>query len=78
MRMAHFDATRGVIECCACRRSRRLDEAFTLWRAGVVVFAVCEQCLVTHDLVIRPTDAGIQMRVVRRSATDTEHGGGTR
>jgi hypothetical protein len=59
---AQADAERGVLECRMCRRHGRLDEALTLWRNGVLVFAVCERCARSHDVLIRPTDAGIEVR----------------
>jgi hypothetical protein len=69
------DAERGVIECRMCRRRGPLDEALTLWRNGVLVFALCDRCAGSHDVVIRPTDAGIEVRgrtrgpLIVRSAT---------
>jgi hypothetical protein len=56
------DAERGVIECRMCRRSGPLDESLTLWRTGVLVFAVCDRCSRSHDVLIRTTDAGIEVR----------------
>ena len=59
---AQADAERGVLQCRMCRRHGNLDEALTLWRNGVLVFAVCERCSSSHDVLIRPTDAGIEVR----------------
>ena len=56
------DADRGVIECRMCRRRGALEEALTLWRNGVLVFAVCDRCARSHDVLVRPTDAGIEVR----------------
>ena len=56
------DAERGVIECRMCRRGGPLDESLTLWRNGALVFAVCDRCSRSHDVLIRPTDAGIEIR----------------
>ena len=56
------DADRGVIECRMCRRRGALEEALTLWRNGVLVFAVCDHCARSYDVVVRPTDAGIEVR----------------
>jgi hypothetical protein len=59
---AQADADRGVLECRMCRRHGPLDEALTLWRNGVLLFAVCDRCARTHDVLVRPTDAGIEIR----------------
>jgi hypothetical protein len=56
------DADRGVIECRMCRRRRALDEALTLWRNGVLVFALCDLCTRSNDVVVRTTDAGLDVR----------------
>ncbi len=63
---AQADADRGVIECRFCRRPSPLDEAITLWRNGFLVFAVCDRCCGCHDVVIRPTGAGIEVRGMGR------------
>ena len=59
---AQADAERGVLECRMCRRHGPLDEALTLWRNGVLLFAVCERCARSHDVMVRPTDAGVEIR----------------
>ena len=56
------DADRGVIECRMCRRRGALEEALTLWRNGVLVFALCDRCARSNDVLIRATDAGIEVR----------------
>jgi hypothetical protein len=56
------DADRGVLECRMCRRHGPLEEALTLWRNGVLVFAICDRCARSCDVLIRPTDAGIEVR----------------
>ena len=56
------DADRGVLECRICRRRGPLEETITLWRNGILVFALCDVCARSHDMVIRPTDAGIEVR----------------
>lgn len=63
---AQADADRGVIECRMCKRRSPLDEAITLWRNGFLVFAVCDRCCGCHDVVIRPTGAGIEVRGMSR------------
>lgn len=56
------DADRGELECRMCRRRGPLEEAITLWRNGVIVFAICDRCARSSDVLIRPTDAGIEVR----------------
>ena len=65
-RQAQLDAERGVIECRMCRRRSGLDETLTLWLGGVLVFAVCDRCASSHDIVMRPTETGIEVRGRRR------------
>ena len=67
VRQAHLDAERGVIECRMCRRKAGLDQATTLWRNGALVFAVCDRCAAAHDILIRSTEAGIEVRARRRA-----------
>ncbi len=67
-RQAQLDAERGVVECRMCRRRADLDEATTLWRNGDLVFAVCDRCAGSHDILMTPTDAGIEVRARRRGA----------
>ncbi len=66
-RQAQLDAERGVIECRMCRRRAGLDETVTLWRNGALVFAVCDRCAGSHDILMTPTDAGIEVRAHRRA-----------
>lgn len=65
-RQAQLDAERGVIECRICRRRSGIDETLTIWREGVLVFAVCDRCAGSHDVLLSPTDAGIEVRGRRR------------
>ena len=65
-RQAQLDAERGVIECRLCRRRSGLDETVTLWRNGALVFAVCDRCAGGHDILLTPTDIGIEVRAWRR------------
>lgn len=67
-RQAQHDAERGVIECRMCRCRAGLDEATTLWRNGDLVFAVCDRCAGSHDILMSPTNAGIEVRARRRGA----------
>ena len=65
-RQAQLDAERGVIECRTCRRRSGLDEATTLWRNGVLVFAVCDHCSASHDVLLTPTEHGVEIRARQR------------
>jgi hypothetical protein len=64
---AQADAERGVVACKMCRWQAPLDEALTVWRNGVLVFAVCDRCTGASDVLIRRTDAGIEIRGRTRS-----------
>ena len=66
-RQAQLDAERGVIECRMCRRRSGLDEVLTLWRSGALVFAICDRCSTSHDVLLSPTEAGVEVRARRRS-----------
>lgn len=59
---AQADAERGVLECRMCRARGPLDEALSVWRNGVLVFAVCARCCASHEVVLRPTDRGTEVR----------------
>jgi hypothetical protein len=63
---AQADAERGVIECRMCRRRQTLDQTTTLWRNGVLVFALCDGCSAAHEIVFSPTERGIEVRARRR------------
>lgn len=67
LKKAQLDAERDVIECRVCRRTTGLDETTTVWRDGVLAFALCDRCGATHELVIRPHERGLQ--VAARSRT---------
>ena len=67
VRQAQLDAERGVIECRICRRRAGLDETMTLWRDGALVFAICDRCAGRNDILMSPTDAGIEVRARCRS-----------
>jgi hypothetical protein len=62
------DADRGVLECRLCRRRGPVEGALSLWRNGVLVFALCERCAGTSDVLIRATDAGIEVKARARGA----------
>ena len=62
VRQAQLDAERGVIACRMCSRHASLDTTLTLWRDVVLVFAVCDACAGSHEIVMRPTAEGIEVR----------------
>lgn len=62
LEQACADADRGVLECRMCRRRGPLEEALTVWRNGVLVFAVCDGCAQSNGVSIRATDAGVEVR----------------
>lgn len=66
VKQAQLDAERGVIECRICRERIGLDRALTLWRNGMLVFAVCDDCAAAHDILMRPVEKGIQIRAQAR------------
>lgn len=66
VRQAQLDAERGVVECRMCRRRSGLDEAVMVWRNGALVFAVCDGCAGSHDVLLTPSEAGIEVRARRR------------
>lgn len=66
-KQAQLDAERGVIECRICKRCSELDEATTLWRNGMLVFALCDRCASTHEVVFSPTEVGVEVRARRRA-----------
>lgn len=61
-RQAQLDADRGVIECRMCHKKSGLDRTVTLWRDGNLVFALCDACAATHDILFKTTDQGIEIR----------------
>ncbi|NOK04668.1 MULTISPECIES: hypothetical protein [Myxococcus] len=67
---AQADAERGVLECRMCRRRSPLEETTTLWRNGLLVFALCDRCSASHDVVFSPTPAGVEVRARRRSPAE--------
>jgi len=67
VRQAQLDAERGVVACRMCSRHASLETTLTLWRDGVLVFAVCDACAGSHEVVMRPTDGGIEVRARHRA-----------
>ena len=66
VQQAQLDAERGVIECRMCQRHAGLDETTTLWRNGLLVFALCDRCASSHEVVFSPGEAGVEVRARRR------------
>jgi hypothetical protein len=66
VRQAQLDAERGVIECRVCRTRTGFDQVVTVWRNGVLVFALCDACGATHEVVLRPVEAGLEIRARTR------------
>lgn len=75
VKQAQDDAERGVIECRMCKRKQGLDETVTVWRNGVLAFAVCDECIARADIFIGKTDAGIRVEARRRSPVIIGSGG---
>jgi hypothetical protein len=69
VRQAQLDAERGVIECRMCRARAELDRVVTVWRNGVLVYALCDACGATHEVVLRPVEAGLEIRARARHST---------
>lgn len=67
VQQAQLDAERGVIACRMCQRHAGLDETTTLWRNGQLVFALCDRCSSSHDVVFSPTEVGVEVRARRRA-----------
>ena len=66
LKQAQLDAARGVIACRMCKALQGLEETTTLWRNGVLVFAVCDSCAHRHDIVMSPVETGIEVRARAR------------
>lgn len=66
VRQAQLDAERGVIACRRCTRHAGLDAATTLWRDGQLVFALCDRCAASHDVLMRQTAEGVEVRARAR------------
>lgn len=67
VKQAQLDAERGVIECRMCKRRNGLEETTTLWRNGMLVFALCDGCSSTHEVVFTPTERGIEVKARRKA-----------
>jgi hypothetical protein len=60
--LVQAEAERGIVTCRMCRRPSGLDEALTVWRNGCLVFAVCDRCAATHEVLLRATERGLEVR----------------
>lgn len=67
VKQAQLDAERGVIQCRVCKRRKGLEETTTLWRNGMLAFALCDDCASTHEVVFTPTEAGVEVRARRKA-----------
>lgn len=63
---AQLDAERGVLECRVCKRRVGLDLGMTIWRNGILVFGICDDCSATHHVLLTPTERGIEVRAKRK------------
>jgi hypothetical protein len=62
---AQQDAERGVIACRVCKAHTGLDASMTVWRNGLLVFAICDRCTTQHSITMTPTEHGIEVRAQR-------------
>ena len=67
VRQAQLDADRGLVECRVCKTKWDLAHAVTLWINGALLFAVCEACRAAHEIVMRPTERGIEIKARTRA-----------
>jgi hypothetical protein len=66
VKQAQADAERGVLECRVCKRRVDLDRCLTVWRNGVLVFGICDDCAAKHHVIFTPTERGIEVRAKRK------------
>ena len=57
------------VSCGVCCRSKAEHETISLFRDDEVVFAVCHECTRDHDIVMRPSLAGVQVLAKTRAST---------
>jgi len=67
VRQAQLDADRGLVDCRVCKAKGDLARAVTLWINGTLLFAVCEPCRAEHEIVMRPTERGIEITARTRA-----------
>ena len=68
VQQAQLDSEREIITCRMCKRPSALDEAITLWRNGLLVFAICDRCSGSHQVLLTPTSEGLEVRARSQSA----------
>ena len=61
-RQATLDAEHGLIQCRICGQRSELAHATTLWRDQARLFAVCDRCAASHEVFVRTSKRGIQVR----------------
>jgi len=66
MKQAQLDAERGLAECRLCKQKTGIDETTSLWRNGILVFVICDDCSSSHDVIMRPTEKGVEVRALPR------------
>lgn len=59
-------AEQGIVACRMCQRREDLAGALQIWRNGILVYAICVRCAGSHDVLITPSDQGIEVRARRR------------
>ena len=75
-RLSAGQKRRTALACLVARRAQLwlldephagLDAATTLWRDGQLVFALCDRCAASHDVLMRPTAEGVEVRARART-----------
>lgn len=66
--LARLEPASGHVDCQVCGCSKSVEAAIVLWREDAVVFAVCHECTREHDIVMRPSGTGVQVRAKLRGA----------
>ena len=74
-KQAQLDAERGGIECRVCRTKGSLADSITLWRNAILGFASCHRCMSFHDILMRPTEHGLEVRAHARYPLVVRGGG---
>lgn len=55
-------ADSGKMRCQLCHQVAALTAGVTVWRGNVIAFSICDTCLQSHHVVMRPTDKGIEIK----------------
>ena len=66
VKQAQLDADRGVIECRVCKAKKSLAETVTPLAERRPRLRVLRRCSSSHDLLMRPTPRGLEIRVHSR------------